>query len=456
MRVVFLGLLVFAGVRAAEPPAFIAIRNARVVTVAGPVIERGAVVVQNGFITDVGASVSVPPGAWVVEGEGLTVYPGLIDALSTWGLIEGAVLASPTGGRAATPAPAPSPSLPSGPPSRGPEDRPATTSWLKAADQVQIADRRLEQARNAGFTTAVSFPHRGIIAGHGAALSLAGETAGQMVMSPDAGLYLTLSTSGQFGSFPGSLMGSIAYIRQVWLDAAHYRQAKDLYARNTPGLVRPNYDRALEGVLDARRILLPATSRVEIERMIRFAAELHTPAVLYGLHQGYRSAEVLKTAGLPVIVSAKWPVKARDADPEEEETLRTLETRDKAQSTPAALAGAGVKFAFSSDGLESPREFVRAVKKSIDAGLKPEDAIRALTLSAAEIYGIAQRTGSIEKGKVANLTIIAGDLFDDRSQVRMLFIDGRKYLPTPETPPPPGGVPPSGRLSGGSTGEVRQ
>lgn len=432
MRLVKLGLLVCAGAWAAEPPAFVAIRNARIVTVSGPQIEKGTVVIQNGFIVSAGAQVSVPAGAWVLEGEGLTVYPGLIDALGTWGLPPDALPAP------AAPRGAPAPGTSAQPPARGPEDRPATTSWVKAADQVLVSDRRVEQARNAGFTTAVSFPHRGIVAGHGAVLSLAGESAGQMVAAADAGLYLTLSTSGQFGSFPGSLMGTIAYIRQVWLDASHYRQVKELYAKNTPGLTRPNYDRALEGVLEAPRVLLPATSRIEIERVTRFAAELHTPAVLYGLHEGYRSGDVLKAAGLPVIVNVKWPVKPRDADPEEEEALRTLETRDKAPLTPATLAAAGVKFAFSSDGLESPRELLRAVKKSIDAGLKPQDAIRALTLSAAEIYGIAHRTGSIESGKVANLTVVKGDLFEERSAVQMLFIDGRKYLPTPEAPPPPG------------------
>ena len=286
MKVVTLGLVVFASWLAAEPPPLVAIRNARIVTVAGPVIEKGTVVLKDGLIADVGAGTAVPAGAWVVEGDGLTVYPGLIDALSTWGLPEAAAQAAATGGRAAVPAAQSTPGQPATPPARGPEDRPATTSWLQAADQVQTTDRRIELARNAGFTSAVTFPRRGIIAGHGALINLAGDTAGQMIVVPEAGLYLTLSTSGQFGSFPGSLMGTISYIRQIWLDADYYRQAKDLYAKNTPGIARPSYDRALEGVLEARRVLLPAVSRVEIERMIRFAAELKTPAVLYGLHQG--------------------------------------------------------------------------------------------------------------------------------------------------------------------------
>jgi imidazolonepropionase-like amidohydrolase len=320
---------------------------------------------------------------------------------------------------------------------------------------VQLTDARLETARSAGFTTAVTFPRRGIVAGHGAVINLAGDSPGRMILHPSAALYLTLSSSGAFGSFPGSLMGTIAYLRQLWLDAEHYRTAKDLYARHPAGIPRPQYDRALEGVLEARRILLPATSRVEIERMIRFAAELKTPAVLYGLHQGYRAAAALKAAGLPVIVNVRWPETPRDADPETVESLRVLETRDQAPSTPAVLAAAGVPFAFSSDGLEAPRDLIRAVKKSIDAGLTREQAIRALTLGAAEIYGVADRLGTIDKGKIANLTVVKGDLFDERAPVQMVFIDGVKHMPAPPAPTPPGA--PSGRPTGpSSTLEVMQ
>jgi imidazolonepropionase-like amidohydrolase len=413
----------------AGPPGLVAIRNAKVVTVSGASIEKGTVVLRDGLIADVGENVQPPPGAYVMDGTGLTVYPGLIDALSAWGIPEAAAPAG-AGQRQTAPATPPAQQPPR---ARGPEDRPRTTSWLKAADLVQPGDRRLEAARSAGFTTAVTFPKQGIIAGHGAVVNLAGERAGSMVVQPSAGLYLTLETGG-FASYPGSLMGVLSYIRQVWMDAAHYRAAREAYAKNAR-MPRPEYDRALEGVLEARRILLPADSAVQLERMARFAEQLGTPAVLYGVREGYRAAEILKKSGLPVVLNIRWPVKSREADPEEEESYRTLETRDKAPSTPAALAAAGVKFAVSSDGLEAPREMLRSMKKAIDAGLKPEQAVRALTLSAAEIYGVADRLGSIERGKIANLAVVRGDLFDERARVEMVFIDGVKHVPAPEAPP---------------------
>ena len=438
MKNVLLALAVFCGCATAQTPSAVAIRNAKVVTVSGPVINRGTVVVRKGLIEAVGENVQIPADAMVVEGEGLTVYPGLVDGLSTWG-IPGAAPA-PAGGRGQQAVAANTPSVPIPPPSRGPEDRPATTSWIKAADEIQPGDRRIESARSAGFTTAVTFPTRGIFAGQGSVINLAGERPGDMVLEPSVAQYISLSRAGggMGGGFPSSLMGTIAYIRQIYLDAAHYKVVREAYAHDPRGIQRPEYDRALEGVLESRRILLPANRAVEMDRMLRFAAELKQPAVLYGMREGYRAAEVLKKGEVPVLISLKWPEKPRDADPDEQETYRTLETRDKAPSTPSVLKNAGVKFAFYSDGLDQPRDLQRAVKKAIDAGLSREDAVRALTLSPAEIYGVADRIGSIEKGKIANLVVTRGELFDDRTRVEMTFIDGVKFTPAPEAERPAG------------------
>lgn len=258
-----------------------------------------------------------------------------------------------------------------------------------------------------------------------------------MVIASPLGQYITLASSGFSGGFPGSLMGAIAYIRQVYIDADQYKAAKALYAKNPRGLTRPDYDRALEGVLESPRALLPASRAVEIARMIRFGEELKQPFILYGLNEGYRSADLLKQAGAPVLVSLKWPEKTRDGDPEEVETLRALETRASAPGTPAALARAGVMFAFYTDGVATPRDVMKAVRKAIDAGLTQDDAVRAMTLSAAKIYGLEDRLGSVEKGKIANLVVTKGDLFQDKTEVKYVFVDGQKFEPAEETPAPP-------------------
>jgi imidazolonepropionase-like amidohydrolase len=422
-----------AGLVMAAPPSYVAIRGARVFTVSGPVLEKGTVLIKDGLIEAVGENIAIPAGVTVIDGTGLNVYPGLIDALSTWGIPETAP-ATPAGGTRGGTTPPATPGQPQ-PRVRGPEDRPNTFSWVKAADLVKPLEKRLEAARSAGFTTAVTFPKQGILAGHGAVINLAGETSGDMVLDPSAGLYTAFVTGG-FASYPGSLMGVMAYIRQVWIDAAYYKAAKEAYAKNPTTTPRPAYDRALEGVLETHRLLLPAESKVQIERALRFGAEFKTPFALYGGHAAYETAADLKKAGVPVILNVKWPAKEKDSDPEEIPSMKTLQLRDKAPTTPAALAAAGVPFAVSSEGVEAPKDVIKALKKSIDVGLKPADAIRALTLSAAEIFGLGGRIGSIEKGKIANLTVVKGDLFDDKAKVSMVFIDGKRYLPAPEAPKP--------------------
>ena len=212
---------------------------------------------------------------------------------------------------------------------------------------------------------------------------------------------------------------------------------KDAYAKNPRGMQRPDYDRALEGVLDSPRILLPANRLVEIDRMLRLAADLKQPTILYGGRETFRpeAAELLKKSNTPILLSMKWPEKSRDADPEETDSMRTLETRDKTALAPSVLAKAGARWAFYSDGLDQARDLQRAIKKAIDAGLSREDALRALTLSPAEIYGVQDRLGSIEKGKIGNLVVTRGDIFDDRTRVEAIIVDGRKYAPAADASP---------------------
>jgi len=329
---------------------------------------------------------------------------------------------------------------------QGPQFRPFTTTWVRAADQLNPADRRIEETRSAGFTSVVAFPSAGIFAGEGAFLNLSGEKQGRMVVASPVGQYVTLATHG-FGTYPASLMGVIAYIRQVSFDADHYKLEMQAYTSHPAGQKRPNYDRAVEGLLESPRLLLPADDAKQLDRMLRFAGELKRPAVLYGGHQAYKIPDLVSKSSVPLLINLKWPEKPKDADPDQEESFRTLELRDRAPSTPAALEKAGAHFAFYSGGTAA-KDLRKAVKRAVDAGLSESAAVRALTLSAAEIYGVADRVGSIEPGKIANLLVVKGNFFDDKARIQFIFVDGVKYEPAPDTPPPgdregrsaPGGV----------------
>src|SRR5436305_5736459 len=119
----------------------------------------------------------------------------------------------------------------------------------------------------------------------------------------------------------------------------HYKIVKEAYAKNPRGMQRPEYDRALEGLLDSPRILLNASRLVEIDRMLKFSKELKQPTIIYGAREAFRpeAADLLKKAGATVLLSMRWPEKAADADPDDVDSMRTLETRDKAATAPAVL-----------------------------------------------------------------------------------------------------------------------
>ena len=416
-----------AGAARGEEPRYFAIRNAHIVPVSGTEIKSGTVVIAKGLIVAVGEKVTIPPEAWVIEGHGLTVYPGFIDALSDLGLGGGAP-AGPGGGGGAGPGRG---QVQAQPVSQGPQDRPATTPWVNAADELKPDDKRLETWRNAGFTSALAAPMTGIFAGQGALVNLAGDRAGGMVVAAPVALLVTLRPVQGFGNFPDSLMGVLSYVRQVYLDANWYRQAEAVYTAHPQGLERPAYDRTEividEALLAARPVLLPANTAQEVHRALVLADRIGVRAMIYGGQQGYAAADDLAAAKVPVLMNLKWPEKEKDADPEAEEILRELRFRDRAPSSPAALQEAGVKFAFYLEGVGSPKDALKNAKKAIDAGLAADAALRAFTLSAAEILGVGDRLGSIEVGKIANLVVTDGDPFNEKTKVKMTFIDGCRY-----------------------------
>jgi Amidohydrolase family len=234
-------------------------------------------------------------------------------------------------------------------------------------------------------------------------------------------------------------MGTIAYVRQVLDDTSWYEQVEPIYQANPTKSERIPYDRTefiLSRALQNNEIvLLPANNSIQLVRGIRLANEWKIRAVLYGGQQGYEVAPALATSKIPVLVSLKWPERAKDGDPEAEQTLRELRFRDRAPGTPAALAKAGVKFALYSGGLTEPKDIFKNLKRASDAGLAPDAALRALTLDAADILGLSDRLGSITPGKIANLTITDGDLFNEKTKVKHVFVDGRWFVIHEEAPP---------------------
>lgn len=417
---------------AQEPPAHFAVTGARIVTGTGQVLERGTILVRDGTIEAIGDNVTVPADAWVVDAAGLTAYPGLIDALTTLGLPSELREPERRGGPGAFGGGGGGPGGGEGdaPFASGPEDRPATTTWVQAADHLQARDSRIEAWRRAGFTTVVTSPDRGIFPGRASVIDLAGERANEMVVATPVATRVKLAKGQGFPGYPSSLMGIIAYIEQTFLDAGHYEQAWRIYEAGPSGIARPEYDRALEPLRAALRegepVLLPADRTREIDRALRIARLAGVRPILYGGHEAWARAEALAAARVPVLVSLEWPEAPTDADPEAEEPIDVLRFRDRAPTSPAALHAAGATFAFYSAG-KPAGELLAAARLAVRAGLPADAALRALTSAPAEIYGVADRVGTLEAGKIANIVLADGDLFAPGTKVRTVIVDGKRF-----------------------------
>src|SRR5258705_7362311 len=426
-------------------PQYFAIRGATVVPVSGPRMESATVSVSRGVNKGVSKDATIRDEAWVLEGKALIVYPGFIDSFPDVGIR--AAPAPPAsgaeGGAQLQPAA-----------SRGPDDRPGANPWRSAADEASLGDKRVETWRAAGFTTVISSPKGGMFPGQAAVLNLGGERNGDMVVRTPVAVPISLQPIGNFASFPGSLMGSLAYVRQIWLDTDWSTKAQAIYEKNPRGIARPRFDRTEQALADALEdhalVLIPANNSIQIRRALELTDRWHVNGVLYGGQMSYEVANEVAAKKLPVLVDLKWPEADKDADPRTVPSLNTLRFRERAPSSPGALAKAGGTFAFYSGAITAPKDILKAAKKSIDAGLSADAAIRAFTLTPAEVFGVADRLGSIENGKIANLVITDGDIFEEKTKIKFVFVDGRKFtIREPEKPkdPPKGDITGKWKLS---------
>ncbi|HLA13012.1 MAG TPA: amidohydrolase family protein [Pyrinomonadaceae bacterium] len=409
-----------------------AITNTRIVTLNGPVIERGTVVIRDGLIVAVG-NVTAPPDARVIDGNGLTVYPGVIDAHTSLAMPEPSPLPSPQrpgGFQPAQPRPVSSSTGPnsSQPPGLQPE--------VRAEDLLRSTGESIESAKNAGITTVLTSPRTGIWIGQSALINLAGGSPQQMIVRSPLAMHVGFTPVR--GSYPSSLMGVFSALRQMLYDAQAYREAQAIYERSPLGIKRPATDRSLEALIPVIEGRMPVVFQADREREIRgvldLAEEFKLKAIIAGGTESWKVSDRLRKADVPVLLSLNFPRRTTAAMPQADpEPLRVLRDRVEAPKTAARLAAAKVRFAFQSGGMTNIADFRTNAGKTIENGLLKDDAIRALTISTARILGVGDRLGTIEAGKIANLTIMSGDLFDRTSRVAHVFIDGRPVDLRPAT-----------------------
>jgi imidazolonepropionase-like amidohydrolase len=417
-----------------------AITNARIVTVSGPVIDRGTVVIRNGLIAAAGANVTAPSDARVIDGTGLTVYPGLIDSYTNLALPEAAPSPSPGGGGGggfffAQQQQRP----PAGPNSTQPV---GLQPEVMVEDVIRPGGTEIEASRNIGITTALTSPRSGIWMGQSALINLAGESPQQMIVRSPVAMHVGF-TPLRTGGYPGSLLGVFSTLRQMMLDAQRYRDSLAIYERSPRGTRRPETDRSLAAlipVIDGKMpVVMLANSEREISRALDLGAEFKLKLIIAGGREADRVADRLAKQNVPVLLSLNLPRRTTAALPEADpEPLRVLRERVEAQKTAGKLAKAGVRFAFQSGSMTNISELMGDVRTTIENGLQAADAVRAFTIWPAEIFGVRDQLGSIEVGKIANLTMTRGDLFDRNSRVAQVFIDGRPVDLRPPTGGPGG------------------
>ena len=427
----------------------IAITNARIVTVSGPTIEKGTVVIRDGLIESVGSDAKTPADAHIINANGLTVYPGFFDTWSNAGL-----QARPTpqpggggggGGQAAAAAAAAQaqPSNSNYPAGLRPE--------VSAAEELRAGEAQFDTIRNAGFTTTVSVGRTGIFNGRSAVINLSGDTVSAMLVKEPFAEHISFATIP--GTYPGSLLGTFSALRQMFYDAQRLQEWQKAYAANPRGMKRPADDKSLEALIPLLNRQMPvvfnANTEKEIVRALDLAKEFNLKAVIAGGQEAGLVTERLKAQNVPVFLSLNFPKRtaaaAPDADPE---NLSILRFRAEVPKTAAKLQQAGVKFAFQSGGLTTLNEFFTNAGKSVEGGLPKDAAVRAMTLSAAEILDLNNRLGSIETGKIANLAIVKNDIFASDRFVPYILVDGKLYEQKEPARTAGGGRGPGGRQAG--------
>jgi imidazolonepropionase-like amidohydrolase len=396
----------FVSAQAGGTGKTIAITNARIVPVAGPEVAKGTILVRDGKIAEIGADVAVPPGAEVVDATGLRAYPGLIDGYSQLGLVEISGVAATVDNR----------------------ETGRLNPQARALEAVRYDSMHIPITRSNGITAAIVAPSGGVIAGVSCLLKLDGWTNREMAVLPAATMQIELPgiRSGR-GGFGGGRRGGqpqatgpaiLAELRELFQAARAYEKRRDAAAKDAR-LALPEHNETYECLLPLIKGEIPAMISVHGERDIRaaiaFVRDEKLKAVFYGVEQGFKVAKELAESGIPVVLGSLY-----DLPPVWEDGYDAL------YRNPGVLAEAGVKIAFSSSSASVAKDLPYHAAKAAAFGLDRAEALRAVTLSPAEIFGVAATMGSLEKGKAANIVLADDDILELRTNIVKVWIDGRE------------------------------
>ncbi len=372
----------------------IAITGGTVYPVSGPKIDNATVLIRDGRVAAVGTNVAVPAGATRIDAAGKWVTPGLIDAAGQMGLTEiGAV--------------------------QGTNDAFQRTSEVAAsfnvAEGINPASALIPVTRIEGITSTLAWPQGQLIGGQGVMIDLDGATIEAMLVKSPAAILADLSESSK-DEGGGSRAGAAARLRRVFNDALEYSRRRADYSRaQMQQLAAAPAD--LEALLPVLRGQLPlvvnANRRSDIETALRIAREYKLRLILAGAAEGWQVADKIAAAGVPVLVQPLDNIPSYDG----------LGVR---YENAGLLAQVGVKVVLLETDTHNSRNLRQQAGNAVAYGMTWEQALRAVTLAPAEVFGVADRYGSLEPGKVANVAVWSGDPFEFSTGVEHVFIRGKE------------------------------
>jgi imidazolonepropionase-like amidohydrolase len=390
----------------AQQPAVYAIRNAKIVTVTGAVIERGTVLIRDGKIAEVGARVAVPSTAKVIDATGLSVYPGLIDCGTSLGMTEiGSIQET-----------------------RDTTELGDFNAHMRAIVAVQPHSELIPVSRANGITTAITRPSGRLVPGQAALINLDGWTWQEMTVKAPAAMAMEYprTARGRFAAFVQTEAAAnlaqqrdrqIAALRQKLEDAQAYAKAKEARAADRSLPARP-VDHVLEALIPVVNgelpVLMVANSEREIKGAIEIADKYKLKLIISGADEAWKVAAQLKEKNIPVIIGPVTDLPNNEDD-----------DYDINFSRAAKLHKAGVRFAFQTDNAAYVRNLPYQAGTSAAFGLPKDEALKAVTIYPAQIFGVDKLLGSIEVGKMANLIVTDGDPLEFKTNVKHMFINGK-------------------------------
>jgi len=379
----------------------LAIKNAKIFTVSGPVIHGGTILIENGKIKEVGANVKIPNEAQVIDAEGRMAFPGFIDAHCHLGMWESAIGFEGSDGNEMTD---------------------PITPHMRAIDGFNPADVTVKEARNNGVTACATGPgSANVIGGTFMAIKTYGVRVDDMVIKEPIAMKIAFGENPKRvynakNKMPMTRMGTAALLRETLFKARRYKEELER-AKEDPSKL-PKFDMKLEALLPVIKKEIPLKAHAhradDIFTALRIAKEFDLKITLDHCTEGHLIADYIAKEGVPAIVGPSFGHRTK------------FELKNMTFETPGILAKAGVKVAITTDSPVTPLDSLPLMAGfAVKSGMDPVEALKAITINPAEILGIQDRVGSIEVGKDADVAIFDGHPFEIASKTWMVIINGK-------------------------------